>query len=256
MKLHSLILIALLINCRAHAQDICHFTKVDIPRNEARLLELARVIEFRCDSILPQVQVDEGSGTSQFIAERYQNGKCVGRQCFSLGVFSKDELLKGSYRGIISFGWHMDDQKLVGVHDTGYFHQTGFANLPGFDANRPNPWVCFKDSQAEPRTSNGGLHFDLYPIIAMRGSKPWTVNGAIISGRLASAFYSLPSDQLTSAFKKYPDAVIVYLSFGAGLPQLDYDKKEADGADQPATAVESKAESGEKTKSEPKVRSQ
>ncbi|MGJ8676734.1 MAG: hypothetical protein ACSHX0_04400 [Akkermansiaceae bacterium] len=218
----------------ASAQEICHFTKIEIPRNEARLMELVRVIEFRCDCILPKVLIEKSHkdtqfmNNTQFIAERYQDGKCVSRQCFSLGMYSKAQLFEGNYRGIISFGWHMDEQTLVGVNDTGYFHQTGFAQLPSFDSGRPNLWMFFEDSKPESRISKGGLHFDLYPIIAIRGSKPLIINGNIMSARLGSAFFSRPSDDLTNAFKRDPDTIIVYLSFGTGSPPLDYDKKEAE----------------------------
>ena len=235
MKSQSIIIAIILASRMTHAQDFCHFTKVEIPRDEARLLELARVIEFRCDSILPEALINkrtlkgaEFMVPTKFIAERYQGGKCVSRQCFSLGMYSSDQLSGGSYKGIISFGWNMDDQKLVGVHDTGYAHHTGYANLPEFDTNRPGLWVFFKDSQAERRTSNGGLPFDLYPIIGIRGSKPFIINGDTISVTNGSDFYSLPSDQMSKYFKAVPDGVIVYLYFGGGSPQLDYDNKEAE----------------------------
>jgi hypothetical protein len=216
MKFHPFILIALLICGRAQAQEICHFTHVDIPRNEVRLLELARVVEFRCECLLPRLD-----DNSQFIAERYQNGKCVSRQWFSLGKYGQQS--EGNYKGIISFGWHMDDHKLVGVHDTGYFHQTGFAEMPGFHSSLPNVWSFFKDSRAETRTSNSGLRFDLYPIIGIRGSKEQTINGVTVTGRTGD-ISSLSQKQLIDLFKNQPDAIIVYLSFGAGLPDLDYDK--------------------------------
>ncbi len=220
MKPQSII-VAILLVCRmTHAQDICHFTKVEIPRAEARLLELARVFEFRSECVLPQV--DGSDRECRFIAERYQQGKCISRQSFSLAKYSNQELSEGRYRGFISFGWHMDDQKLVGVHDTGYFHETGFAKLPDFDSDRPRIWAFFKDSRAEPRASNSGRNFDLYPILGIRGPEPLTLNG-VTQGRIGD-IYSLPSEQLVRFFKDQLDAVIVYLSFGV-RPDLDYDNK-------------------------------
>jgi len=222
MKAQSIIITVLLVCGMAQAQDVCHFNKVEIPRNEARLLELARVIEFRCECLLPKL--DREHGDFQFIAERYQAGKCVSRQCFSLGKYSSNEIVDGNYQGVISFGWDMNDQKLVGVHDSGYFRYPGFAELPGFHASRPNVWAFFKNSQAEQRTSKSGMKFDLYPVIGIRGEKELMYNGVTISGRTGD-IYSYPSKQLTGFFKGNPDAVIVYLCYAAGRPDLDYDKK-------------------------------
>jgi hypothetical protein len=220
MKIQSttILLVWVFISVNARAQDICHFTKVNIPRNEARLLELANVIEFRCECVLPPP-----AGDSQFVAERYQEGKCVSRQLFAIGKYGDSS--QGNYKGIISFGWQMNDQKLAGVHDTGFFHLPGFANLPGFDSSRPSVWAFFKDSQAETRTSKGAQRIELYPVIGIRGAKARTFsNGLTDMGQRTVDLSSLPQEKLTDYFKTMPDAVIIYLSFGSGNPDLDYDK--------------------------------
>ena len=162
----KLILSATFLACGiAHAQDICHFNKVDIPRNESRLLELASVIEFRCEPTIPKALIDEAHGNTQFLAERYQDEKCVSREFFSVGKQSSKE------KSVISFGWNMDKQKLVVVNDTGFFRLSGFVDLPDFHSSGPRLWSFFKNSKPEPREAQDGLKFDLYPIIGIRGSK-------------------------------------------------------------------------------------
>jgi hypothetical protein len=199
------------------AQVVCHFNRVDIPRNDARLLELARVVEFRCEYVLPMLEDD-----SQFIAERYQNGKCVSRHCFSLGVYSSSA--DGFYKGVISFGWHMDDYKLVGINDTGYFHLSGFAMMAGFVATENGAWSFFKDSLPEARISKSGLHFDLYPVFALRSSKERTFKGVTLAGLTGTAASPPTQENVVKSYANAPDAIIVYLSFGTGRPDLEYDK--------------------------------
>ena len=181
------------------------------------MLELARIVEFRCECVLPELDAD-----SQFVAERYQDGKCVSRRCFSLGKYGRSA--DGVYKGVISFGWQMDDHKLVGVHDTGYFHQSGFAMMPGFVATENGAWSFFKDSFPEARTSKSGLHFDLYPIFGLRGSKPRTINGVELSGQTGTAASPPTQEGAIKSYTNAPDAIIVYLSFGVGNPDLEYDK--------------------------------
>lgn len=215
MKAHQPLILAIHLICGSvYAEDACEFSAVEIPRNERRLMELARVVEFRCEAALPQALVDdEAHGNCQFIAERYQDGKCVGRQWFSASKHSIGEITEGSYESIISFGWHMDEQKLVGVHDTGYFHRSGVVMLPEFSKGRPHLSQFFRNSEAEPRISESGIRLNLYPIIALRGSKPRALNdGTVIEGRTGTAVLS------TNSFKSYPDAVIVYLYVGTGQP--------------------------------------
>lgn len=214
MKLSSLTLSVLLLTYGAQAEDVCRFTPVEIPRNESRLLELARVVEYRCECVLPRLDED-----SQFIAERYQNGKCVSRQAFSLGKYSNDR--EGDYKGTIAFGWHEDDHILVGVHDTGYFHQTDIAKLANFTPTSSRVWSFFKESRAEQRAGKSGLSVKLFPIIGIRGGS---------SAQRTRDIPSLPQEEMTRFFQTSSDSIIVYLSFGAGLPDFDYDKNGTDPA--------------------------
>lgn len=220
MKMSLLILAGVIVLSgfsSASAQVACHFNRIDIPRNDARMLELVRVVEFRCECVLPELNSD-----SQFIAERYQDGKCVSKHCFSLGKYSSSA--EGVYKGVISFGWHMDDYKLVGVHDTGYFRQSGFAMMPGFVATENGAWSFFKDSFPEARTSKSGLPFDLYPIFGLRSSKLRTINGVTVSGKIGTAASPPTQESVIKSYANAPDAIIVYLSFGAGRPDLEYEK--------------------------------
>jgi len=193
---------------------------------------------------------------TQFLAERYQESKCVSRQFFSLGKYSPKELAEGSYRSLISFGWKMDDQKLVGVNDTGFFRQPGFVDLPDFAASRPAA-SFFKSSKAEPRTCARGTKFNLYPIIGISGDKQKTYDGLTLSSsRIDTSKFT--SSELVNYYRGKEDSVIVYLYFGTGTRDLDYDKKKAEqgGADQPATAPKSKPEGNEEPKPESKARPQ
>src|SRR4051812_38195695 len=56
MNFTAIILTALLLIGSAHAGEVCHFTRAEIPRTEAQLMELARVVEFRCECVLPRLE--------------------------------------------------------------------------------------------------------------------------------------------------------------------------------------------------------
>lgn len=241
MKTRLTTFITLLACNIVFAEDICHFNKVEIPRNESRLLELASVIEFRCEPTIPKALIDEAHGNTQFLAERYQDGKCVSREFFSVGKGSSTE------KHVISFGWNMDNQKLVGVNDTGFFRLPGFANLPNFHSSRPRLWSFFKDSKPVPRESKDGLKFNLYPIIGIRGSKAKSsidANGYPPASTFQPIFRSTPlsSTELINTFRKQPDSIIVYLYLYGATPG-EYAKhiSEKNGTDNP-TKMQNKSQ--------------
>ncbi|BDS07730.1 hypothetical protein NT6N_27700 [Oceaniferula spumae] len=225
MKSTLIAIIALLTCTIAFAQNVCHFNKTEIPRHESRLLELARVIEFRCDCVIPKAIIDrvyKGDTfmeDTQFLAERYQDGKCVSRKFFSLGKYSRASLSKGNYRSIITFGWNMDTQRLVGVNDTGFFRFPGFIDLPNFAASRPAA-SFFKNSKTEPRTCARGSKFNLYPIIAINGDKRKTYDGFTLTQPRIN-ISNFTSNKLVNHYKDKSDSVIVYLYFGTGTRSLD-----------------------------------
>ena len=191
-------LILLIVSPLVWGQDTSHFRRADIPRSEARLLELAGVREFRCDYDLARF----AQGTL-LIAEVFRDGKCIDR--FRLSRAKYDESKKGK-TGIISFGWERNDHDLVSVHDNGDFYSpwTATVHLPDF---RPVDAYYFTDSRPEKRKPDkegvGYSDFELYPVIGLCGERTHKIRYPAI----ADTQTFLKSCELAGA----TDAVIVYL---------------------------------------------
>jgi len=193
-------LISLILSPLAWGQDPSHFRRVDIPRSESRLSELAGVREFRCDYDLARFT----QGTL-LIAEVFRDGKCIER--FRLSRAKYDESKKGK-TGIISFGWQRNSHDLVSVHDNGDFYSPWTASVHLRDFN-PVDAYYFADSLPEKRKpdkkDSGYFYFELYPVIGLCGERSLQIG--------------YPKNGDTQSFLKAcslagaKDAVIVYLYF-------------------------------------------
>jgi hypothetical protein len=198
MRTLTMFLILLFSRSLGWGQDVCHFRHADIPRNEARLSELARVREFRCDYEFPRFT----QGTL-LLAERFRNGKCIERFRLSRAKYDSS---RGDNTGIISIGWQRDAHNLVSVHDNGDFYSpwTGSAHLEDFD---PVDACYFADSSPEKRKpdleGSGYFDFALYPVIGLCGQRKYKIN------------YPDKADtqSFLQACRGAADAVVIYLYF-------------------------------------------
>lgn len=142
-----------------------HFRPVEIPANEVRLMELARVREFRV-----AYELGESSPQTLLVAELYTFGKPTRVFRLSRAIYPPG---KQSSSGTISFGWNRDARHLVCVHDNGrpelYSPFSAKINLPEFS---PMDAFYFQDSTAEDRGSeSGGVKFRLYPVAGWCGER-------------------------------------------------------------------------------------
>lgn len=193
----------------AWSQDVSHFRRAEIPRNESRLSELARVREFRID-----YEMARYSNSSILIAEVYRDGKCIQRYRLSHAV---NTTAKESNTGVISIGWQRDGHNLVCVHDNGnvYSPWTGSAHLPDFS---PFDAYYFTDSLPEKRKSDKhGVDFELSPVIGLCGERYSQINYP--KNGNAQSFL----EACKNAESK--DAVIIYLySTDGGDAPVEYTK--------------------------------
>ncbi|MGB8352797.1 MAG: hypothetical protein WCD79_02830 [Chthoniobacteraceae bacterium] len=148
----------------AWSQDLCHFRRADIPRNESRLSELAGVQEFRCD-----YELSKYTQGTLLIAELYKNGKCVGRFRMSRAKYDNS---KKDTTGVISIGWQRDAHNLVSVHDNGDFYSPWTASIHLEDFT-PFDAYYFADSSPEKQKheDKGTPDFDLYPVLGICGQR-------------------------------------------------------------------------------------
>jgi hypothetical protein len=200
MRSLSLFLTLVIHISAAWSQDVSHFRRAEIPRNESRLSELARVREFRCDYDLARFT----QGTL-LIAEVFRDGKCIDR--FRLSRAKYDESEKNT-TGVISIGWQRDTHHLVSVHDNGVFYSpwTASFNLPDFS---PVDAYYFSDSLPERRKpdkeGSGYFDFELYPVIGLCGQRTRKIR--------------YPDNADTQSFLKAcniagaQDAIIIYMYF-------------------------------------------
>lgn len=142
-----------------------HFTPAEIPDNEVRLMELARVREFRI-----AYELGEACPQSLLVAELHTFGQPVRAFPLARAVYARDEK---TAKGTISLGWHRDARQLVSVHDNGrrelYSPFTAKIDLPGFS---PQDGFYFRDSVPEERTpQREGMKFQLYPVAGLCGER-------------------------------------------------------------------------------------
>ncbi len=157
-------LLLLVCHFPAKGEDLSHFRRADIPRNESRLSALAGVREFRCNYDLARF-----SQGTLLIAEVYKDGKRT--HVYRLSRAKYDGSGKNK-EGIISIGWRGDSHTLVSVHDNGdlYSPWTAFVLLPDFV---PFDAFYFADSSPEKRgpERKGGMSFELYPVLGICGQR-------------------------------------------------------------------------------------
>ncbi len=146
------------------AADEAHFVRTTVPRDEARILALAGVREFRCD-----YQLGHFSGQTLLIAELYEDGKCAHRYRMSPAVYDNK---KKTDKGIISIGWNTNLNALVTVNDNDEFYSpwTVSVVIPGF---RPLDGHFFENSKAETRSPDDpqSVPYSLYPVLGLCGDR-------------------------------------------------------------------------------------
>jgi hypothetical protein len=192
--------ILLIVSSVAWSQDASHFRRADIPRNEVRLSELARVREFRC-----QYDLAHFTQGTLLMAELFRDGKCIKRFRLARAKYDKS---KKNTTGVISIGWHRDAHNLVSVHDNGDFYSpwTESAHLADFI---PIDAYYFADSSPEKRKpdkkGSGSFDFELYPVIGLCGQRTHKIRYT----ETADTQSFLKSCALAGA----KDAVVIYLYF-------------------------------------------
>jgi hypothetical protein len=193
----------------AWGQEVSHFRYAEIPKNESRLSELARVREFRCD-----YELTGSTPYTKLIVEVFKDGKSVDRYLLSTAVYSQTTK---NAKGIISIGWNRDTHNLVSVQENGerYSPWTGCAHISDFS---PMDAYYFSDSLPETRKAEGdGYDFQLYPVIGLCGER----NSQIDYPKNGKSQSFLKA--CTDAGAK--DAVIVYLYYSdGGQPNMKFTK--------------------------------
>jgi hypothetical protein len=148
-----------------------HFRPAAVPAHEARLMELARIREFRGG-----YELGEFSQGTLLIAVLHVEGQPA--KAFRLSR-AKYDAAKQTRTGTLSFGWHRDARHLVSVHDNGDFHSpwTAKIDLPDFS---PQDAHWFEHSAPEERKPARDWHlsFDLYPVMGLCGERTAQVNYA------------------------------------------------------------------------------
>lgn len=141
-----------------------HFRPVAIPAGEVRLMELARIREFRSS-----YEMGEFCQGTLLIAELHDDGKAV--KSFLLSR-AKHDTAKQGRSGLLSLGWHRDLHQLVSLNDDGDLHGPWVAkiDLPDF---KPFDACYFQNSLPEERepARGGGLKFKLYPVVGLCGDR-------------------------------------------------------------------------------------
>ena len=146
-----------------------HFRPAPVPAGEARLMELARIREFR-----GSYELGEFVQGTLLIAELHVEGQPV--KAFRLSR-AKYDRARQTRTGILSFGWHRDARHLVSVNDNGdlYSPWTAKIDLPDF---APQDAHWFADSVPERRKAEQDWHvsFGLYPVMGLCGERSSQVN--------------------------------------------------------------------------------
>ncbi|MEO8205283.1 MAG: hypothetical protein ABI615_03825 [Chthoniobacterales bacterium] len=214
MKFFKFFLLSILwptgIYCQS--EDVCHFQRVDIPRDESRLSALAGLREWRCD-----YEFSRFSPYALLIAEVYKDGACVGKYRLSYAVYDNTKKTKN---GIISIGWQKNTDTLVSVNDNGEFYSPWAESIHLFDF-QPVDAFFFSNSAPEkrkPEKKNAAYRdFELYPVVGICGAR----NLKIAYGDITTA------KQFLSACwsAKAKNAVIIYLYMtDGGDPAMNFSK--------------------------------
>jgi hypothetical protein len=145
----------------ATADDADHFRQFKVPSDEARILALTGVREFRCDyESLPSSLIPRNKEESEFnyqqdvllFAELYEGTTCVGRYRLAVSVNAFHDL-KLPLKGILSFGWNQEKHELISVIDNEQFYSPWTASVFLKDFSYCDHFF-FENSTPEKRHSN------------------------------------------------------------------------------------------------------
>ena len=207
------------------ADDEDHFRKFKVPSDEARILALTGVREFRCDyEVMPSPSLQQNIQGSQFnyqqdlqlFAELYQGTTCVGRYrlAFSVNAFHD---LNTPLKGILSFGWNHEKHELISVIDNEQLYTPWTATLVLMDFSYVD-YFFFENSTPEKRSSRyDSGEFEVYPVVGICGDRNFKIN------------YSAETDAASflkdCEHSRAKNAIVIYLykSSGGG-PPLKFDE--------------------------------
>jgi hypothetical protein len=168
----------------AFADDVDHFRQFEVPRDEARILALTGVREFRCDyestpcpSPLKNRDGSEVTYQENFnlFAELYEGTTCVGRYRLAVAVNAFNDL-KAPLKGIFSFGWNQEKHQLISVIDNQQFYSPWTASLVLKDFSSVDHFF-FENSTPEKRHSiTGTADFNIYPVVGICGERRLKMN--------------------------------------------------------------------------------
>jgi hypothetical protein len=196
----------------ACADDTDHFRKFKVPADEARILALTGVREFRCDYEIDPYKPMNFNGIYQedfeLFAEVYAHEKCVGRYRLASAVNGLADP-HAPLKGIFSFGWNEEKHQLVSVIDNAQFYSpwSKSMTIPSFSYC---DYFFFENSKPEKRTSGypSADNFSAYPvagICGMRNSQMSTLGVEDVAGYLK-----------VCELARADNVIIVYLYKGIG----------------------------------------
>ena len=150
-----------------------------MPPDEARILALTGVREFRCDyEVMPSPSITQNIQGSQFnyqedlqlFAELYEGTTCVGRYRLAVSVNAFNDLTL-PLKGIFSFGWNNEKHELVSVIDNKQFYSPWTASLILKDFSYVDHFF-FENSAPEKRQSEYEANdFNIYPVVGICGDR-------------------------------------------------------------------------------------
>jgi hypothetical protein len=164
----------------ALADDVDHFRKFQVPPDEARILSLTGVHEFRCDyEVMPtatDLPFSQGPLPNYqedlfLFAEFYDEaGRCVGRYRLAVAVNGFHDL-KVPEKGIFSFGWNQEKHELISVIDNAQTYSPWSASLVLKDFSYFDHFF-FENSTPEKRHGEPGSPDPIiYPVVGVCGDR-------------------------------------------------------------------------------------
>jgi hypothetical protein len=188
-----------------------HFRKFTTPPDEARILALTGVREFRCDYEVAAASkaflVNPGPPLNYqenllLFAEYFERGTCVARYRLSVAVDGFHDL-KIPEKGIMSFGWNEDKHQLISVIDNQQRYSPWIGSLVRKDFSYFDS-SFFENGAPETRNSDTGTsNFVVYPVVGVCGYRQHKLQE---SGYADSAAYLKACNLAQSK-----GAIIIYL---------------------------------------------
>jgi hypothetical protein len=206
------------------ADDADHFRQFTVPSDEARILALTGVREFRCDyEVMPSQSAFKLLGAASnyqenhnLFAEFYEGTTCVGRYRLAVSVDPFHDL-KLPLKGVLSFGWNQGKHELVSVIDNAQRYSPWSASLVLKDFSYLDNYF-FENSTPEKRHSDSGTaDFNIYPVVGICGERTFKMN--------ESGFTNVASFLKTCEHAHAKNAVVVFLykSSMGEEPSLHFD---------------------------------